>query len=132
MPSDVPAAIDAVVDGVREGRFTQARVDSSVRRVLEIKQQLELDRHRLVSLDSVRAIVGDTAHLSVAALAAQRSITLAKDSLSLVPLARSAGQQPERVLSITIASRTDLPAGATFNAELRRSTERPRRVGESR
>ncbi len=122
MPSDVPAAIDAVVEGVDQGRFTQARVDSSVRRILEIKQQLGLERQRLVSLDSVRAIVGDTAHLSIAALAAQRSITLAKDSLSLVPLARSAGQQPERVLSITVASRTDLPAGATFNAELRRST----------
>ncbi len=122
MPSDVPAAIDAVVEGVRQGRFTQARVDSSVRRILEIKQQLGLERQRLVSLDSVRAIVGDTAHLSVAALAAQRAITLAKDSLSLVPLARSANQQTGRVLSITIASRTDLPAGATFNAELRRST----------
>jgi beta-N-acetylhexosaminidase len=29
--------------------------------------------------------------------------------------------QPPRVLSITIATRTDLPAGATFNAELRRA-----------
>src|SRR5262249_7138916 len=44
MPSDVPAAIDAVVAGVREGRFTQARVDSSVRRVLELKRQFNLDR----------------------------------------------------------------------------------------
>jgi beta-N-acetylhexosaminidase len=121
MPSDVPAAIDAVVEGVNQGRFTQARVDSSVRRVLEIKRQLGLDRQRVVNLDSVRAIVGDSAHLSMAALAAQRSITLAKDSLSLVPLARTAGQQAARVLSITIAARTDLPAGATFNAELRRS-----------
>jgi beta-N-acetylhexosaminidase len=57
----------------------------------------------------------------VAALAAQRSITLAKDSLSLVPVARS-GSQAGRLLSITIAARADLPAGATFNAELRRST----------
>jgi beta-N-acetylhexosaminidase len=122
MPSDVPAAIDAVVEGVNQGRFTQSRVDSSVRRILEIKQQLGLERQRFVSLDSVRAIVGDTAHLAVAALAAQRSITLAKDSLSLVPLARSASQQAGRVLSITVASRTDLPAGVTFNAELRRST----------
>ena len=121
MPSDVPAAIDAVVDGVKDGRFTQARIDSSVRRILEIKQRLGLPRQRLVSLDSVRAIVGDSAHLSVAALAAQRSIALAKDSLSLVPLARSS-PQASRILSITIATRTDLPAGATFNAELRRST----------
>ena len=119
MPSDVPAAVDAVVAGVREGRFSQARVDSSARRVLEIKRRLGLDRQRTVSLDSVRAIVGDTMNLAVAALTAQRSITLAKDSLNLVPLARPAGAPP-RVLSLTIATRNDLPAGATFNAELRR------------
>ena len=117
MPSDVPAAIDAVVDGVREGRFSQARVDSSVRRVLEIKERLGLDRQRLVDLDRVRDLVGDSAHLAVAQLAAERSITLAKDSLRLVPLIGSGA--PPRVLSITIASRTDLPAGATFNAGLR-------------
>jgi beta-N-acetylhexosaminidase len=122
MPSDVPAAIDAVVSGVREGRFTQARVDSSVRRVLEIKQRLGLDRRRLVDLDSVRAVVGDTANLAVAAGAAQRAITLAKDSLNLVPLMRPGMARPPSVLSITIATRTDLPAGATFNAELRRVT----------
>ena len=121
MPSDVPGAIDAVVDGVKEGRFTQARVDSSVRRVLEIKEELGLQRQRFVSLDSVRAIVGDSAHLAVAAAAAQRSITLAKDSLSLVPLARSGDSATRRILSITIAARTDLPAGDTFNGELRRS-----------
>jgi beta-N-acetylhexosaminidase len=115
----VPAAIDAVVAGVREGRFTQAHVDSSVRRVLEIKRQFNLDRRRLVSLDSVRSLVGDTASLAVAATVAQRSITLAKDSLNLVPFAQQGAAAP-RVLSITIATRADLPAGATFNAELRR------------
>jgi beta-N-acetylhexosaminidase len=119
MPSDVPAAIDAVVAGVREGRFSQARVDSSARRVLAIKRRLGLDRQRTVSLDSVRAIVGDTANLAVASRAAERSITLAKDSLNLVPLVRSGGTTP-RVLSVTIATRNDLPAGATFNSELRR------------
>ncbi len=120
MPSDVPAAIDAVVAGVREGRFAQARVDSSVRRMLEIKHRMGLDRRRVVSLDSVRSLVADTASSSVAARIAERSITLAKDSLDLVPLPR--GGQRMRVLSITIATRADLPAGATFNAELARAT----------
>jgi len=121
MPSDVPAAIDAVVDGVREGRFTQARVDSSVRRVLEIKHRLGLDRRRLVDLDSVRIVVGSAEHLAAAARTAERSITLAKDSLQLVPLTRSGAAAPS-VLSITIATRTDLPAGQTFNAVLRPGT----------
>ncbi len=123
MPSDVPGAIDAVVDGVRDGRFTQGRVDSSVRRVLEMKARLGLNRRRVVSLDTLRAIVGDTAHLAVAATAAEKSITLAKDSLHLVPLVQPGESSAPRVLSITIATRTDLPAGATFNAELRRAAK---------
>jgi beta-N-acetylhexosaminidase len=52
---------------------------------------------------------------------AEKSITLAKDSLRLVPLVGSATNAAPRVLSVTIANRTDLPAGATFNTELRRS-----------
>jgi beta-N-acetylhexosaminidase len=80
MPSDVTAAIDAVVAGVREGRFTQAHVDSSVRRVLEIKHQFNLDRRRIVSLDSVRLLVGDTANPHGCAVATPRNaqITLAR------------------------------------------------------
>jgi beta-N-acetylhexosaminidase len=84
-----------------------------------MKQRFGLDRRRTVELDSVRAIVADSEHLVVAATAAERSITLAKDSLGLVPLFHGSAA-PTRVLSITIASRTDLPAGSLFNAEIRR------------
>ena len=119
MPSDVPGAIDAVVAGVRSGRITEHRLDASVRRVLQIKQRLGLDRSRFVPLDSVTAVVGDSANLAFAQRIAQLSITLAKDSLRLVPLARAPSP---RVLSITIANRPDLGAGLTFNTELRRGT----------
>jgi beta-N-acetylhexosaminidase len=119
MPSDVPGAIDAVVAGVREGRFSEARVDSSVRRVLEMKQRFALERRRLVNLDSVRALVGDSSHLARARVAAERALTLVKDSLSLVPLRRGIGSA--RTLSITIARRTDLGAGTAFVSELRRA-----------
>lgn len=120
MPSDVPGAIDAVVAGVNEGRLTQARLDASVRRVLELKLRFGLDRNRVVDLDSARAIVGDTEHVAVARRAAERSMTLVKDSLSQVPLQRPASGSPG-ILSITLARRTDLGAGSTFNAELRRA-----------
>jgi beta-N-acetylhexosaminidase len=122
MPSDVPGAIDAVVSGVGEGRFSEARVDSSVRRVLELKQRFDLDRRRLVNVDSVRLVVGDTANVAIARRAAERSITLVKDSLSLVPLRPRSGT---RTLSITVARRSDLGAGPTFNAELRRTLGSP-------
>ena len=120
MPSDVPGAIDAVVAGVSEGRFTQARLDASVKRVLELKQRFGLDRNRVVDLDSTRAIVGDTENVAIARRAAERSMTLVKDSLSLVPMQRASSGAPP-VLSITLARRADLGAGTVFNAELRRA-----------
>jgi beta-N-acetylhexosaminidase len=124
MPLDVTVAIDAVVNGVAEGRFSQARVDSSARRILMLKQELALGQRRLVDLDSVRALVGIPAHLALADTIARRSFTLAKDSLGLVPL-RADNARP-RVLSITIANRVDLAAGTTFDAELRaRAAVRP-------
>jgi beta-N-acetylhexosaminidase len=120
MPLDVPTAIDAVVAGVTEGRFSQARVDSSARRILLLKHAVGLHRARTVSLDSARRVVGIGPHLAVADLIAERAITLAKDSLRLVPLA--ATPRP-KVLSITIALRNDLAAGTTFDTELRRGAE---------
>ena len=120
MPTDVPGTIDAVVAGVRDGRYTEERINASVRRLLELKRRFGLDRTRYVSLDSVRAVVGDTAHLAVARRMAERGIVLVKDSLRSVPLA----PQPSlRVLSVTYARRTDLGAGVGFNTELRRGYE---------
>jgi len=117
MPSDVPGTIDAVVAGVREGRYSESRIDASVRRLLEMKRRFGLDRVRMVSMDSVRAIVGDTAHTAVARRVAERGIVLVKDSLRSVPLS---DRRDLRVTSITYGRRTDLGAGVGFNAELRR------------
>ncbi len=117
-PIDVGVAIDAVVAGVTEGRYDEARLDQSVRRLLAAKRAAGLDRRRVVSLDSARAVVGDSSHHAIAAAIAARSITLVRDSLSQVPLGTRA--RTARVLSITIARRADLAAGVAFNAELRR------------
>jgi beta-N-acetylhexosaminidase len=117
MPSSVPVAIDAVVAGVMSGRFTEARVDSSVRRLLTAKHEFGLDRNRLVDVESLRNAVGTEAHTKLARLAAERAITLVKDSGGLVPLSQRV--PTSRVVSISIASRTELGAGIAFNAELK-------------
>lgn len=115
-PLDVPQTIDAVVAGVAEGRYTEARLDSSVRRVLETKRKLGLAQNKLVDLSALRFLVGDSSNLQIARRVAEKSITLVKDSLRQVPLAVDSNA---RVLSITVARRADLPAGNAFNAELR-------------
>jgi beta-N-acetylhexosaminidase len=118
MPTDVPAAIDAVVAGVHSGRFTEARVDSSVRRLLVAKHRMGLDRNRYVDVEKVRSIVADSADLAPARIAAERAITLVRDSLGIVPLGRL--PRTSRVVSLTIAPRAELSAGVTFNSELQR------------
>jgi beta-N-acetylhexosaminidase len=122
MPADVPGAIDAVMAGIAEGRFTEDRINDSVRRILEQKARFGLDDNRAVSLDEVRRVVGDSAHVALADSIAQRAIVLGRDSARLVPLARGAGAP--RVHSITYARRTELSAGGVFNAQLRAGGQR--------
>jgi beta-N-acetylhexosaminidase len=118
-PTDATQAIDAIVAGVQDGRYTESRIDSSVRRLLALKHQLGLDRQRYTDLDSLRAIVGDSANQAVARDVAERSITVVKDSLHALPLGRLT--RAARVLSITIAHRPDLGAGVAFGATLRQT-----------
>ena len=119
MPHDVAGAIDAVVEGLQAGRYDEARLDESARRILVAKHNLGLAHRRVVDLDSARTIVGDSAHEAVARLAAEKSITLVKDSLQQLPLSRLA--RGARILSVTYSRRSDLGAGATFDGELRGS-----------
>ena len=115
-PLEVTPTIDAVLAGLSEGRYDEARLEQSVRRILAAKYRVGLHRNKLMSLDSLRYVVGDSAHVSMARQIAERSITLVKDSLSQVPLSVS---QNTRILSVTVARRADLSAGLTFNSTLR-------------
>jgi beta-N-acetylhexosaminidase len=115
-PLSVPETIDAVVAGVREGRYTEARLDESVRRVLIAKASLGLNRSRLVDLNALRFIVGDSDHVNTSNQIALKSITLVKDSLGDVPLSLPGSG---RILSVTVGRRADLSAGVGFNGEIR-------------
>lgn len=126
MPTDIAGSIDAIVAGVREGRYPEARIDSSARRLLELKERLGLHQNRYVDLTKVRSVVGDAEHWATAQRVAERGITLVKDVNRVVPLQvtprrQNDGEPTSRVdvLSVTVARRADLSAGRDFNAELR-------------
>ena len=115
-PLNVSQTIDAVVAGVQEGRYTEARLDESVRRILRAKAMLGLNKAKLVDLNALRSIVGDSSHLNTSNRIAAQSITLVKDSLGYVPLEVP---QNAKILSVGVSRRTDLSAGLNFNAELK-------------
>ena len=116
MPTDNVGSIDAVVAAVQVGRIPESRINESVRKLLIAKHEMGLDRDRLVDVQAMRRVVGDSADLAAARIAAERSITLVRDSLGVVPLGRM--PRTARIVSITIAPRADLAAGLGFNAEL--------------
>jgi beta-N-acetylhexosaminidase len=70
----------------------------------------------LVDLEAVKHSVGVAANVAPARLAAEKAITLVKDSHNLVPF-KMATQS--RVVSITVTPRVDLSAGRIFDAELK-------------
>lgn len=112
-PSDPTQAIDAVVAAVSRGELTVARIDTSVRRVLELKARSGVSRERFVSLDSLRAIVGAPAHRARAADIARRAVTLLRDRDRLVPMPAA------RTLVIQYMPETELRAGRVFSGLLR-------------
>lgn len=114
-PLDAREGVDAVVAAVQSGRIPEARLDASVRRILEAKARAGLHRSATVDLEAVDDVVGTRAHRQLAETVAQRSITLARDARGLVPMAAGA-----RVLSITYADGVDLTAGRWFDRELTR------------
>ena len=103
MPTDVPTAIEAVVAGVRDGRFTEARIDGSVRKLLLAKREMGLDRNRFVDVERVRNSVSVAANLAPARRAAERAITLVRDSLGMIPFGRL--PKESRVVSFSVAPR---------------------------
>ncbi|MES2521836.1 MAG: glycoside hydrolase family 3 N-terminal domain-containing protein [Gemmatimonadota bacterium] len=117
MPTDVRVAIDAVVSGVTSKRFTEARVDSSVRKLLMAKHEMGLHQNRFVDVEGVRRTVGIEANAAPARVAAEKSITLVRDSANMIPMKGLAATT--RVVSISVAPRTELSAGRGFDAELK-------------
>ena len=115
MPRDVPEAIETVVQAVESGRIMEARIERSVRRILEAKARAGLAGGRLVDLGAVDEVVAVRGHTAVAEEIAERSITLVRDRDGLVPLAGDS----LRVLSITYADDRAPVAGRAFDAELR-------------
>ncbi|HEU4628665.1 MAG TPA: glycoside hydrolase family 3 N-terminal domain-containing protein [Gemmatimonadaceae bacterium] len=126
MPADVPGAIAGVLAAVERGELSAERITASTRRVLEWKVRTGTIAEPIVSLETLRQLVGAPAHWRLADTIAARAVTLLRDSTRLVPIA--AGQA---LAVLTYAPELDVAAGRTFAAELRAHFPRARVVRAS-
>ena len=121
MPPSVERAVEGIAAAVESGRIEASRIDASVRRILETKKQMGLDRDRTVQIDQIGQVVGIPAHTQVAAEIAERSITLLHNGGNLLPLL---GTRSARVMSVSFRSTSDVLSGRYFNTRLRQTYPR--------
>ncbi|WP_043669405.1 glycoside hydrolase family 3 protein [Streptomyces xylophagus] len=87
-PPSLDVAWNAVLNAVRGGELTEARLDESILRVLRLKTRLGLLDDPYVSRAGVDRTVGTPAHLATADRIAERTTTLLVNKAGLLPLSR--------------------------------------------
>lgn len=87
-PPNLSVAWNAVLEAVRGGEISEARVDESILRILRLKSRLGLFRDPFVSRRGVERTVGSRANRAAADRIAERTTTLLADPGTLLPLSR--------------------------------------------
>ena len=78
--------ISALVDAVKNGQISEARIDGSVNRILQAKARIGLHKDRYVDVCVLDQILAAETHLQWADLMLEQSITLVKDTSQILPL----------------------------------------------
>ena len=84
-PPDPEAAHSAVTAAVENGTIQESRIDESVRRILQLKHWLGLDRKKMVDLTRLQEQVGQPEGLKISGKIAENAVTLIRDRNNFVP-----------------------------------------------
>ncbi|MFD5870656.1 glycoside hydrolase family 3 protein [Streptomyces sp. NPDC060322] len=87
-PPDLKVAWNAVLNAVKGGEISEARIEESILRILRLKTRLGLFRDPYVTHRGVDRTVGIASHLAAADRIAERTTTLLANAGSLLPLSR--------------------------------------------
>ena len=87
-PPDLSVSWNGVLQAVRDGEISEARLDESILRILRLKERLGLLRDPYVSHRGVDRTVGTPSHLAAADRIAEHTTTLLADPGALLPLSR--------------------------------------------
>jgi len=89
LPADLGASYTAMLEAIRSGEISPARLDASVLKLLKAKASLGLQKGRLVNLDTLSETVGKPENMASGQQIADDAITLVRDNGKLLPLKRS-------------------------------------------
>jgi beta-N-acetylhexosaminidase len=115
IPGDLGGAYKGLIDAVKQGKLTEARIDESVLKILRMKAEVGLERNRYVDLNAVDHEVARPESAAVAQKIADHAVTLATDENKLIPL-----KSAKTVAVLFADTARGSEGGRTFVAELRR------------
>ena len=117
LPPEPAKVIAYLAAAVRDGRVPLARIDASVRRILETKASLGLPRSRYVRIDDLRRLVAPKAYLDQAAQTFESAATLVRNDGGVLPLVVA----PEKLVLLSLSSDLgDYFAGQAFVNAMRK------------
>ncbi len=86
IPPDLDASYRAVLEAVRSGEIDRHQLDQSVRKILELKASLGLNKARLADLAQLSGQVAKPENLAAGQRMADEAITLVRDNGKVIPL----------------------------------------------
>jgi beta-N-acetylhexosaminidase len=107
MPPDLRVALQSLIRGVEEGVIEEARIDRSVRRILEAKARLGLHEKRLVDVEAGALDVARPEDVDRADELAEAAITVVKNDGGVLPLA---AEKELRILHLVIPDSRGVPS----------------------
>jgi beta-glucosidase-like glycosyl hydrolase/CubicO group peptidase (beta-lactamase class C family) len=116
MPPVPDAAFESLQHAVKSGRISRERLDASVRRILEAKARLGLEKQRLVDINAMNKKLGSIASQAEAQKISDRGITLLRDIPKRLPLD---GTKPSRALLLALYADPEPYPGEDLERELR-------------
>jgi beta-N-acetylhexosaminidase len=85
-PTDLDGAFNGIVAAVKHGEIPPERIDTSVRKILEMKASVCLHKSRLVNLDEVSRVLDKPEDMAFAQQVADEAVTLVRDNRQVLPI----------------------------------------------
>ena len=130
IPPDLDAAYHAMLTAVGSGEISRERLESSVRKILQAKASLGLQRDRLVDVNALDKLIRQPENAALAQKISDDAITLVRENGKVLPLKaikKSAAtlpyQTPEetrnRVVAVIFSDDVRLELGRALERQLR-------------
>ncbi len=131
LPSDLDGAYRGILEAVKNGTIPQSQIDASVKKVLEFKAWVGLNKGRLVDMERVSHIVSKQESLDFAQQVADDAVTLVRNNGQALPLSKNSGtvrpktpyetpeQTADQLVAIIINDDVRSESGRAFERALR-------------